>query len=144
MERKISLLKSLNDLSTDGIANKNDLSPIYNETVLELGAYKVEPLSWKQLQLALPDGLWKFVSGALLGSLVALSSFADRKKGNERWSSMLLGGLAFGAICGAVGIFIPTLYNLWVNLIAYPILQVVAVLLLARMTSRRKANPVKP
>lgn len=144
MERKISLLKSLNELAQNGIANNSELSPIYHELVAELASYKVEPLSIKQitsalntLSLHIPEWLGKFVSGGLLGFLVALSGLAERKKGSDRWSSLVLGGLFFGILAGLVGIIIPTIYNNLVNYIGYPILQVVAILLISRFTKKK-------
>ena len=145
MERKVSILKSLNELSQDDIASKPELNTIYQDTISELKAYKIEPLSFFGILSNLgsniphiPSEFGKFISGGFLGFMVAIAGLVDRNKGGEKWSSTFWGGLVFGIIMGLIGAIIPTVYNLWVNYIGFPILQIVLVLFFSsRVTNKR-------
>jgi len=53
---------------------------------------------------------------------------------------MALGGFGFGILSGLLGIVIPTVYNPWVNYLGYPIVEVVALLMFARIIPKSKTG----
>jgi len=115
--------------------------------VSELAAYRVEAFSVAQISselasliLRIPERFWKFVSAAFLGFLVGVSGLVERKKNPDRGSSMALGGFGFGILSGLLGIVIPTVYNPWVNYLGYPIVEVVALLMFARIIPKSKTG----
>jgi hypothetical protein len=139
MERKVSILKSLNELAHDDISSKPELNAIYQDVISELEAYQIKPLSFTgffsnfgSVIPQMPSEFWKFISGGFLGFIVAIAGLVDRRQGNERWSSIFWGGLVFGILMGLIGIFIPKIYNLWVNYIGFPVIQIAVILLLSR------------
>lgn len=141
MERKVSILKDLNELAQDGITSNQELSPIYHDTVSELETYQIKPLSFSQflsslnsLTLNIPEEFGKFISGGLLGFMVAIAGWVDRKKGGEEWSSTFFGGLILGIIFGFIGAAIPIIYNPWINYIGFPLIQTIVILFFSRKT----------
>ena len=138
-ERKVAILKDLHELSKNEITQNKNLNPIYQDIVAEINSYEIEPLSFMQffaafntIALQTPEEFGKFISGGFLGFLVAISGLIDRKKGAEGWSSAFFGGLVFGLIFAFIGMFIPTLWNPWVNYLGLPIFQVTVILLISK------------
>jgi hypothetical protein len=108
MERKVSLLRELNDLANNDITSNNELSAMYYEIASELESYKIEPIFIPQIGavsptigLHIPERVGKFVSGGFLGFIVALSGFAERRKESTQWRSVALGvwQLEYSPVC---------------------------------------------
>jgi len=144
MEKKVAILKSLNELAQDEISTKPELNSIYQDVTSELESYQIKPLSFSGILSGLgptapqiPAEFGKFISGGLLGFMVAIAGLVDRKKGGEKWRSTFLGGLVFGILMGLIGIVIPTIYNLWINYIGFPVIQIGVILLFSRKTAKR-------
>ncbi len=145
MERKVYILKNLNELAKDDISSKPELNSIYQDVVSELESYQIEPFSFSRafsnfgsIIPKMPSEFWKYISGGFLGFIVAIAGFVDRKKGNEKWSSIFWGGLVFGMLMGLIGVFIPKIYNIWINYIGFPVLQIVAILLFSRKVAKKQ------
>lgn len=144
MERKVAILKSLNDLAKDDISSKPELNSIYQDTISELKSYKVETFSLSGFFSGfgivipqIPSEFWKFISGGFLGFMVAIAGLVDKRKGNEKWGSTFMGGLVFGILFGIIGAVIPTIYNVWVNHIGFPIIQIAGILLFSRISTKK-------
>lgn len=144
MEKKVSILNTLNELAKDDITSKPELNSIFQDTVSELKSYQVKPLSFSGFFSGfgitipvIPYEFWKFISGGFLGFMVAIAGLVDKRKGNQKWGSTFMGGLVFGILFGIIGAVIPTIYNVWVNHIGFPIVQIAGILLFSRISTKK-------
>ncbi len=144
MERKVAILKSLNELAKDDISSRTELNLIYQDTISELKSYKVETFSLSDFFSGfgivipqIPSEFRKFISGGFLGFMVAIAGLVDKRKGNEKWNSTFMSGLVFGISFGFIGAVIPTIYNIWVNHIGFPIVQIAGILLFSKISTKK-------
>ncbi|MEX2161251.1 MAG: hypothetical protein WD751_04975 [Anaerolineales bacterium] len=141
VERKIDIVSSLLSLNSNGIRNDPQLASIYEDLINSVKNYVPASFSFEfaGAQGSSLETLVKFLGGSLLGVLVALSGYSDRNDPRKtQWRSTLFGGLFFGLVFGFVGIVIPTYTNPWVNLIAYPVIQIIFILILSKLISFKK------
>lgn len=140
MERKVAILNELHSLAQDGITQDPELSPIFQKMVAELAAYKPVSLSIPRISAiteipGLEDFL-KFLSGAFLPLAVAVDAYFRREQRKEEWKHTVVGGLVLALVFGFIGILLPTFYRPWVNYLGYPILQVVLILGITKLTKK--------
>ena len=137
IEKRITLLKELYSLDQSGIAKNDQLSPVYNDLVGELNSYKAYHPSININFRA--DQLWRFISGAsvgLIGLAISIIRIYETRKHHD-YEEFPTRGFLIGIILtsiwaimfGIVGLLLPTIYSPWVNYIAFPILQVLLLLI---------------
>lgn len=64
------------------------------------------------------EGYFKFLSGLIIPVIIVLIGFKDDDRKN-----ILVGGIFIGLITGFIAVLIPTIYNIWFNIIFIPIIQ---------------------
>jgi hypothetical protein len=144
VQGKLSVLSTLNTLSKDGIESNPKLEPIYNQLVNDISEYDINRNSLAKLfpnlstiTIQIPVEIWKFISSGIWGFLVAISGLFVRKTNPGGWRSMFIGGLAMGIVLGIIGILIPNIFYAWINIILCPSVQLILILLLPRITTKK-------
>lgn len=141
IDRKIKLTSELLNLYNNGIQGNQELNLIYEDLVTSIRNYKPSSISISlpSAQLTSLESIFKFISGGFLGFMVALSGYSDRKDPQKTgWKSTVYGGLFFGIVFALIGVVIPTIANPWVNYVSYPIVEIIVILGLSKLLTRRK------
>ncbi|GEM_PF-6046459 len=109
LERKITLLSQLNQLSKEGVKLDGELSSIYYEISQELLESKVTPMAFPPITILV---FYKFLTGASFGFLFLLIGlFYKRPKAMQ-------GALIVSLFFGIIAIFLPILFgSIWFNLL---------------------------
>jgi hypothetical protein len=126
LERKITLLSKLEELSKSGIAANPDLYPIFKNTVRELESKEIKPLLFNlPTKIAFSSILfWKMFSGSFIGLfflIVTLLGLMGTESPQHK-RNMILGSILFLIAGGILGALIPVIYNEWVNYISLPLI----------------------
>jgi hypothetical protein len=139
LERKIALLKELQDIASQGIEIHRELYPIYESVVNELAEYEARRavVPWlPTVNLGNPVIWGKAISGAsiwILFLIIGISS--DVQKSGKLTGTTIGVGivvLMIAALFAWLGTLIPTLLNPWVNYIGFPAIQAAVLYLLGR------------
>lgn len=134
LERKILLLKELQQVANSGIQSNPELYPVYKDTANELAAVNLQTplftgLSIFTLNDTVGVTVGKAIGGASLWIIILLSTLSsNREKGKKSFREnfdSISGMLFISALFGWVGTMIPTFYNPWVNYVGFPLLQVI-------------------
>lgn len=129
MQKQVTMLKDLHDLSKDGIAQNPELNSLYEKTVNELNSHQVglPPLP----QITFTRGILQFLIGGSIGILTIFYAYFRRSK-NQEWVNAMFGGIVYGALTGAFGVLIEPYLNPWVYYLGYPTIQLVFLLFAVR------------
>lgn len=137
LEKKTALLKELQLIANDGIAQKPELYPIYLSAVAEVGKHETFNLSnfnIPSINIGDPVVMGKAISGASIWLLVLLVGLPPniRKEGKLTFVvvATTIAIVALGLFFAWIGTLIPTLLNPWINFIGFPLAQFAIVYLL--------------
>jgi hypothetical protein len=140
IERRISLLRQLQELSGAGIASNPDLGAPYRQLLSDVAARPAD----LGLGFALSaDDLLKFVLGSSIGIVLVLVGFNTRSKGERGWRGYVLGGFSYAIVTGTASLFLPTFVNGWLTGLAFTAAQTAFWLFIAAVgsrTGRKKAT----
>jgi hypothetical protein len=145
LERKVALLKNLQSIADAGIDNHPELRVAYEKAVAELSAFEVRtPASYiPSLQVGNTTALGKAISGAVIWIIVLIFGVSSDIQKNGKMTGTTIGVgivlLLIAAVFAWVGTLIPTIYNPWVNYIAFPIAQLIVLFLLFGRRKRASA-----
>ena len=139
LERKIALLKELQDIASQGIETRHELYPIYESVVNELAEYEVRvaAIPWlPSVNLGDPVIWGKAISGASVWILFLVIGVSSDVQKNGKLTGTTIGVgivvLMIAALFAWLGTLIPTILNPWVNYIGFPVVQAVVLYLLGR------------
>lgn len=142
LDKKISLLKSLNELEKDGIKSHPELSKVYEQTIIELSLHQITPFTIPPIRF--PDTLmvneftfYKALSGAFVGILfffIALLFVRDGKR------EVLKGAIIVAVAFGLLGAALPTINPPIVNFIGLPIVEIIALYLYGGWRTPKRPN----
>lgn len=140
MERKITLLTKLNDLSDSGINAKPDLVPIFDKLVSELNSYKVGnsypiniTISSDSMVLA-----GKFIAGSLIGFVLSMLELIKIWQHRDEGRTFVATTFVLGVLLGFIGSLIPVIYFPWINIVAYITIQFILIIIIQRLIDSKK------
>lgn len=142
LERKVSLIEKLQIIKNSDIVNSPELNKIYLDTVKELESFNVSQPLINQINLGEPSAIGKAISGALLWIIVFIYGvISEAKKAGKVTGMIVFLGVVLGMIAiffAWLGTIIPTIINPWINIIGFPIIQILILILLSRKGNVRK------
>lgn len=137
LEKKIALLRELQLMANDGIAQKPELYPIYLSIVSEIGHYKTFNLSSihiPSVNIGDPVVMGKAIGGASVWLLILLIGLPPNIKKEGKLTPVIVTTaivvVAMGLLFAWIGTLIPTLLNPWINFIGFPLAQFAVIYLL--------------
>jgi len=148
LEKKVALLRQLQQMAAAGIEKNAELYPIYLELVSELNTHTpaaqgpsiAGPLPIRKD----PYAAGKAISGAVLWLVLLLFVLGYQLKLDRRFSAvsaaLVIFFLAAAGLFAWIGAQIPTLGHPWVNYLLLPLLQSVAVVWAARKPAEGPAR----
>ena len=134
IEERVSILQSLSEIDREKVSQSPALQEEYDAIISEIKKQRElsisNAISFDQPKNHVP--LLKFLSGGVLAWIIALwvpfmNTFQDSKAKVLAFFLLIL----FGGILGGIGYIIPIIFNPWVNYIGYPLLQLIALIVLA-------------
>jgi hypothetical protein len=124
LQRKVSLLKDLNEIANNGVKSNSELEPIYNDLVQQFTHGKVNTvnsyssiiLSSLNSFISTPLFEFKFLSGAALGLVLIIWALRMHAEKSEKLQT-LRGALLVTLVFGVIGASLPlNLNNAAINL----------------------------
>jgi hypothetical protein len=144
LEIKVSLLKELQAIASEGTENHPELETIYEQIVSELSVFEVRTIASYMPTFEFTDTitLGKAISGAFLWIIILILGLSSEAQKNGKLTGMDIGLgiflLLIAVLFAWVGTLIPTIYNPWINYLLFPSIQFVILLILSR-----KKKPAK-
>ncbi len=118
MERKVALIKELNELSHSGVAGDPQLKSAYDDVVGKLNVYRFEPLEIGGVDWALPT-LAKAMSGASFWIGVLIYALVTSRGSERDAGDILVYGfiVLIAVIYGVIATVTPNLGSPWINVV---------------------------
>ena len=140
MSDRVDVLAKVSALDYDSISQNPTLRTEYERILVEISNQPESMVSSiLTKETSKNASIAKFISGGVLLWIIALCCFGI--KGLKGWSYKIIGCvlfLLFGILSGFIAKAIPTVFNPLVNIIGFPIIQVIFAALL--LTSNKKGN----
>jgi hypothetical protein len=137
LEKKVELLQELNTLENEGhISSNPELKRVYDETVQELNLRPVRPFRFPTTILVSSVPLWKVISGATLGFVLAFSFIFQKEPNTNAFTAAVI----MAILGGIIGYWIPTIYSPWINYIGFPIFQILVLVTTASLRNASRYN----
>lgn len=150
MEKRTDILTKLVELDYEKVNENPIIADEYNAILFEIEQQKTRSIGGVNYNflntIIVGDGpydrIYKFVSGGVLAWLTCvLVNFIEAYKKNKKDKRIVITVmLAVGAILGFIGMNLPTIYNKWVNLIGWPLLQIIILVLISLVFSQKKVD----
>ncbi|MCK4504359.1 MAG: hypothetical protein KAW14_01980 [Candidatus Aegiribacteria sp.] len=137
LSKKIAILERLHTLTDKEILYNKHLAPIFNQTVFDISSDQITRFQF----IGEASLLWKAISGASVGIFVLIGALAASKKNQKGMA--IFGVLCFTVISALVAISIPTLGFPFINYIVVPGTILLALVLLAKLSTRSVAEKAK-
>lgn len=130
VQHQIEVLNDFSNINPNDLPNK-ELKKKYRSLSEK---FKNKKYGWEQIEKIVVSefrspseapNFWKFFSAS---AFYFLFSFIYVFTNNEDKFNTILGGIMLGVIFGVIGLFIPILWSIWVNILLYPILTIILVM----------------
>lgn len=134
VNKKIDLISKIDNLvEGDSLMHKNIVNEL-NVIVSEVSNYKTKKGFDEKVIFSknLIEGLFKFLTALIVPLIIIIYSLYEKDETERK--NMMFGGILIGLIGGLVAIFIPTIYQPWVNYIGFPVIEFVILAIIGSLT----------
>jgi hypothetical protein len=145
LDKKVHILQELQTIANKGVDKHPELYSIYIETVKEVSNRSISPILSPVISFILPidsTTIFKALAFSSLWILFLIGAFFGLFKSEKvSKTTSILFMFFLTLFFGFLGALIPTVLNIWINYLVFPLAQVIILLALATLFNNKNESP---
>lgn len=128
LDKRVDAMERLQQMQKGDISE--EMIPVYDDVVRSLVKNKLDPSPVGLMFNWLP--VLKFFSASVIFWMVCIVGIVGYQLGKKDWNELVVGAIVFAIPLGFLGVIVPIIYSIWVNITMYIIGQVFVVFAISK------------